>query len=57
MTAAFYLVHQFTYFLLARNVLGQPLEWLWTRNLVAAVANGLLAILLFSLLNRLKRAA
>jgi rod shape-determining protein MreD len=57
MTAAFYLVHQFTYFLLARNVLGQPLEWLWTRNLMAAVANGLLAILLFSLLNRLKRPA
>jgi rod shape-determining protein MreD len=57
MTAGFYLVHQFTYFLLARNVLGQALEWLWARNLVAAVANGLLAIALFALLNRFKQHA
>jgi len=53
-TSGFYLVHQAVYFLVARNVLGIAIEWLWTRTLLAAVLNGLVAVVLFGLLDRFK---
>ena len=53
-TCTFYLVHQAAYFLVARNILGVPLEWLWARTLLAALLNGAVAIILFGILDRFK---
>lgn len=57
LTGFFYLGHQAIYYLLARNILGLNQEWPWGRTLVAAVVNGLLAVLLFAPLDRLKQRA
>ena len=38
-------------------MLGQPLEWRWGHELLAGAANGLLAVVLFGALDRLKRRA
>jgi len=54
-TGGFYLVHQAVYFLVARNILGIAMEWLWVRTLLAALLNGLAAIILFGVLDRFKR--
>ena len=53
-TGGFYLVHQAVYFLVARNILGVTMEWLWARTLLAALLNGVAAILLFVVLDRFK---
>ncbi len=53
-TSGFYLVHQAVYFLVARNILGVAMEWLWARTLLAALLNGLAAVVLFAVLDRFK---
>lgn len=53
-TSGFYLVHQAVYFLVARNILGVGMEWLWARTLLAALFNGLAAVVLFAVLDRFK---
>ena len=53
-TGGFYLVHQAVYFLVARNILGVTMEWLWARTLLAALLNGVAAIVLFAVLDRFK---
>jgi rod shape-determining protein MreD len=53
-TAAFYLIHQVAYSLVARNILGVAIEWLWLRTLLGAAVNGLIAIVLFAVLDRFK---
>jgi len=53
-TGGFYLVHQAVYYLVARNILGVTMEWLWARTLLAALLNGVAAILLFAVLDRFK---
>jgi rod shape-determining protein MreD len=57
MTFAFYQLHQAAYFLVVRGMMGQPLEWRWGHELVAGAANGLLAVVLFAALDRLRRRA
>jgi len=54
-TGGFYLVHQTVYYLVARNILGVAMEWLWARTLLAALLNGLAAIVVFAVLDRFKR--
>jgi rod shape-determining protein MreD len=54
LTAGFYLVHQAAYFLVARNILGASIEWLWAHSLLAALLNGLAAIALFAVLDHFK---
>lgn len=56
-TFGFYQLHQAAYFLVVRGMMGQPLEWRWGHELVAGAANGLLAVVLFGALDRLKRRA
>ena len=56
-TAGFYLVHQAAYFLVARNILGATVGWLWARTLLAALLNGVAAIVLFAVLDRFKHSA
>lgn len=54
MTFAFYIIHQGIYFLVARGMVGQALEFRWGHLLVAALANALLAIPLFAVLDRFR---
>ncbi len=53
----FYWVHQSVYFLVARNIGGLSLEWRWLHTFGAALANGLLAIVIFAVLDRYKQRA
>lgn len=54
MTFAFYIIHQGIYFLVARGMVGQALEFRWGHLLVAALANALLAIPFFAVLDRFR---
>jgi len=53
-TLIFYVVHEFVYFLVARGLVGLTLEWSWPHELGSAVANAIVAAILFTLLDRLK---
>jgi rod shape-determining protein MreD len=57
MGTGFYLLHQAIYFAVARNLVQEDMPWLWGHTLIAAVANGLLAVVLFALLDKLKQRA
>ncbi len=58
LTFGFYLLHETIYFVIARGLVQQQdLQWRWTHVLIAALANGLLAIPLFMVLDRFKRRA
>ncbi len=58
MTFLFFLLHQTIYFVVARGLVQQQdLHWRWGHLAIAALANGLLAIPLFLLLDRFKRRA
>lgn len=55
MTVAFYLVHQAVLILINVALVGGPREvWMWGHILIAAVANGLLAVVLFVGMDRLR---
>ena len=53
----FYWVHQAVYFLVARNIGGLSLEWRWGHMLAAGIANGLMTIVVFAVLDRYKQRA
>ena len=53
----FYLVHQAIYFAVARNLVNEDIPWAWGHTLGAALANGLFAVVLFAVLDKLKRRA
>jgi rod shape-determining protein MreD len=55
MTFAFYLVHRGLYQLVARNMAQLPRPWSWPHELGAALANALLAVVLFYFLDKLKQ--
>ena len=55
LTSAFYIVHQAIYFLVARGLVRQTLDWPWLFTLGAALANGILAVVLFAILDRFKQ--
>jgi hypothetical protein len=54
MTFGFYIVHQAIYFTVARGLVDLPMEWRWGHALGAALANSLLAVVLFTILDRFK---
>lgn len=56
-TVFFYLIHQVVYFVVARGMVQLTLRWSWSHELLASVANALLAVFLFAVLDRLKRRA
>jgi len=51
----FYIGHQAAYFAVARGLVRQPIDWHWAHELLGAVANALLAVLLFALLDRFRQ--
>jgi rod shape-determining protein MreD len=57
MTMGFYLLHEVVYFVIARGLVGRAMQWRWGYQLGAAVANALLAVVLFALLDRFKQRA
>lgn len=57
MTFVFYLAHQLLFFLIARGMAGEVLELRWGHLILAAVANAVLAVPVFAILDRLKARA
>ena len=57
MTISFYVVHQLVYYVAARGLANQALVWRWGHELIAAVANGLLAGVLFMVFDRFRQRA
>lgn len=56
-TTGFYVIHQVIYFTIARGLVRLDLHWSWSRELWSAVANAILGVFLFALLDRLKERA
>jgi rod shape-determining protein MreD len=54
-TLFFYVVHEVVYFAVAREMLGMTLHWSWLHELGSALANAILAVGLFALLDRFKQ--
>jgi rod shape-determining protein MreD len=53
-TTLFYLLHEGIYFVVARGMVQVNAHWSWGHELLAALANGLLAVPLFAVMDRLK---
>ncbi|HTZ95945.1 MAG TPA: rod shape-determining protein MreD [Terriglobales bacterium] len=54
-TLFFYVVHEIVYFTVARGMVGLTLHWSWPHELGSALANAILAVALFALLDRFKQ--
>jgi rod shape-determining protein MreD len=57
MTYAFFLLDRAVYFFVARNMVQMHLTWSWSQELGHALANALLAVVLFVVLDRFKQRA
>jgi hypothetical protein len=55
MTFSFCWLHRIMYMFISLWLVGSNEPWFWTRTLGQAVANGLLSVVLFAALDRLKR--
>jgi rod shape-determining protein MreD len=55
LTLVFYVVHEVVYFTIARGLVSLHLEWILPHELGSAVANAVLGVLLYALLDRLKQ--
>jgi rod shape-determining protein MreD len=56
-TTTFYVIHEVLYFLIARGMVRLDLHWSWPHELGAAIANAVLGVFLFALMDRLKQRA
>jgi rod shape-determining protein MreD len=56
-TLGFYLVHQAVYFLVARGMVSLNLNWSWSREILAGLANAVLGVVIYFLLDRFKQRA
>jgi len=54
-TLGFYLVHAAVYFTVARGLVSLNLNWSWGRGFLAALANAVLAVFLFFVLDKFKQ--
>jgi rod shape-determining protein MreD len=54
-TMFFYVVHEILYFSVARGLVGLSMQWSWPHELRSAVANAIIAVPLFALLDRFKK--
>jgi len=57
LTSGFYLLHRVVYLGVQRGLVAESVDGEWLHHLGAALANGLLAIAVFSMLDRFKRRA
>ncbi len=57
LTLFFYIIHEIVYFVVARGMVGLTLEWGWVNEFGSALANALLAVALFAVLDKLKQRA
>ena len=55
LTIFFYVVHEVVYFLIARGLVGLRMAWSWPHELVSGMANAVLGVFVFMLLDRLKQ--
>jgi rod shape-determining protein MreD len=55
MTFGFFLVHEAIYIIVARGLVGMNLTWLWGRELRDALANAVLAVVVFAVLDKIKQ--
>ena len=55
MGIGFYIVHQLIYFAVARGLAIQALTWRWGHEGIAAVANALLSVVLFVVLDKFRQ--
>jgi rod shape-determining protein MreD len=56
-TTVFYVIHEVLYFLVARGMVRLDLRWSWPHELGSALANAILGVFLFALMDRLKQRA
>ncbi|MCU1296613.1 MAG: hypothetical protein JWO91_891 [Acidobacteriaceae bacterium] len=54
-TIFFYVVHEIVYFSVARGLVRLNLHWSWPHELWSALANAIVAVLLFTVLDRFKQ--
>ena len=54
-TLFFYVVHEIVYFSVARGLVRLDLRWSWPHELGSGLANALLAVVLFALLDKFKQ--
>jgi len=55
LTLAFVFLHSGMYWVLVRRLLAQPYQWSWLHESIRAVINTVVAVILFALLDRVKR--
>jgi rod shape-determining protein MreD len=55
LTLGFYLVHAAVYFTVARGMVNLALNWSWTRGILAGLANAVLGVALYFLLDKFKQ--
>ena len=53
--AVFYAVHEVVRFTIARGLVSLPMEWSWSHELWSGVANPVLGVFLYALLDRVKQ--
>jgi rod shape-determining protein MreD len=56
-TLAFYFIHQAVYFTVARGMVNLTMNWSWSHIVVAGLANALLGVGLYFVLDKLKQRA
>lgn len=57
MGGGFYILHQLIYFAIARGLAIQSLTWRWGHEVIAAAANALVAVVLFTVLDKFRQRA
>ena len=55
MVSGLYLVHDAIYLAIARGLVGRDLQWMWGHEIRNAVANAVLAIVIFAVLDKFKQ--
>ena len=55
LTIFFYVVHEVVYFMIARGLVGLRMAWSWPHELLSGVANAMLGVFIFALLDRVKQ--
>jgi rod shape-determining protein MreD len=55
LTIFFYVVHEVVYFTIARGLVGLRMAWSWPHEFWSGVANAILGVVIFTLLDRVKQ--